>query len=99
MSQSRSSDPEFVQFILRTPFEFNYGAGPVLTTVRGYLKELLRTIWLEGEGFSGKRPFGDSSWYYDISNALIRAKVFEDGEYSDPPDDYDKIILACIDAL
>lgn len=31
-------------------------------TVRDYLKALLRRLWLEQEGFSGKRPFGNSGW-------------------------------------
>lgn len=31
------------------------------SSVRGYLKTLLKTLWEEGEGFSGKRPLGNSS--------------------------------------
>ena len=41
------------------------------TTVRGYLKALLRTLWEEGEGFSGKRPFGNSGWEFDLTEPLI----------------------------
>lgn len=41
------------------------------TTVRGYLKALLTELWASGEGFSGKRPFGNSGWEYDIYRALV----------------------------
>jgi hypothetical protein len=42
-------------------------------TVRGYLTELLLTVWQEGEGFSGKRPFGNSSWEYELYTPLVKA--------------------------
>lgn len=42
-------------------------------TIRGYLLALLRGVWSEGEGFSGKRPFGNSSWEYDLYDAIVRA--------------------------
>lgn len=40
------------------------------TTIREYLVELLYTLWEEGEGFSSKRPFGNSGWEYDLYHAL-----------------------------
>lgn len=40
-------------------------------TVRDYLRELLITLWEEGESFSGKRPFGNSGWEYDLYKPLI----------------------------
>lgn len=42
-------------------------------TVRGYLKALLTKLWNEGEGFSGKRPFGNSGWEYDLYFPLVKA--------------------------
>ena len=42
-------------------------------TVKDYLKQLLSTLWIEEEGFSGKRPFGNSCWKYDIIYALIES--------------------------
>jgi hypothetical protein len=42
-------------------------------TVREYLKALLRELWREGEGFSGKRPFGNSGWECDLYEPLIQA--------------------------
>lgn len=42
-------------------------------TVRDYLKALLRAVWDEGEGFSGKRPFGNSGWDSELKHALVKA--------------------------
>lgn len=46
-------------------------------TIKEYLILLLRTLWREGEGFSGKRPFGNSGWDYDLYIALIKAGYVE----------------------
>lgn len=42
-------------------------------TVRDYLKALLTTLLREEEGFSGKRPFGNSSWMYELYLPLVKA--------------------------
>jgi hypothetical protein len=42
-------------------------------TVKDYLLALLEQVWVENEGFSGKRPFGNSGWESDIYVALIKA--------------------------
>lgn len=42
-------------------------------TIGEYLKMLLLKLWEEGESFSGKRPFGNSDWEYDLYYALARA--------------------------
>lgn len=44
-------------------------------TIRDYLEELLLTLWSEKEGFSGKRPFGNSGWEYDLYIALVREGI------------------------
>ena len=44
---------------------------PEPITLAEYLRLLLRTLWVEGEEFSGKSPFGNSDWKYDIYKALI----------------------------
>ena len=74
-------------------------------TVRAYLIELLRKVWDEGEGFDGKRPFGNSSWDYDFVPAMVRAgiingKLDEDG-YVEHADDrrLNALVLAAIHAL
>jgi hypothetical protein len=51
-------------------------------SVREYLHELLKTLWTEGEGFSGKRPFGNSGWEYDLYKPLILAGAVN-GELDD----------------
>ena len=55
------------------------------TTIREYLKELLLMVWEQDESFSGKRPFGNSGWKYDIyrtlaTHKLIEAEIDEDGD-------------------
>lgn len=42
-------------------------------TIRAYLHQLLLTLWTEEEGFSGKRPFGNSNWQSEIYTPLVRA--------------------------
>lgn len=51
---------------------FDSDAGDNRTT-RQYLYALLSTLWDEQEGFSGKRPFGNSGWEYDLYKPLIKA--------------------------
>jgi len=51
---------------------FSSSAGDDLT-VREYLRMLLMAVWNEGEGFSGKRPFGNSGWEGDIFDPLVKA--------------------------
>ncbi len=78
------------------------GAG----TVREYLLALLRGAWEEGEGFSGKRPFGNSSWEYDLYYVLVRnelmAGTFDEDGYANTDFDTDAghaLILSAIEAL
>lgn len=63
-------------------------------TIRDYLKGLLTNLWTEGEGFSGKRPFGNSGWRHDLYRPLIAAGF--------PAEDYEDMndaIYRAIDAL
>jgi len=60
-------------------------------TLREYFKKLLITLWEEGEDFSGKRPFGNSGWQYDVYKSLILAgniygEIDEDGYISELDD-------------
>ena len=53
-------------------------------TVKDYLKALLAQLWEEGEGFSGKRPFGNSGWEYElyvalVGNGIVRGSLTDDG--------------------
>ncbi len=59
--------------ILDAPLREDNDAGEA--TVGEYFLKLLETVWREGENFSSKRPFGNSSWQYDVYRALIDAKL------------------------
>lgn len=60
--------------ILALPMNIN-DAGA--TTIRAYLVALLSELWTEGEGFSGKRPFGNSGWEADLQAPLVIAGVVD----------------------
>lgn len=60
--------------ILEIPMQENDAKA---ATVGDYFRALLKTLWVEGESFSGKRPFGNSGWDYDIYTALVSAKAVE----------------------
>lgn len=45
------------------------------SSIRGYLKNLLLCMWDDPEAFSGKRPFGNSGWEYELYSALIVAGI------------------------
>lgn len=64
-------DPGLLDFM----WEFPDAGGRM--PIREYLRELLIKLWNEGEGFSGKRPFGNSGWEYDLYVALIAAGAVE----------------------
>ena len=46
--------------------------GDFTGTLRDFFKELSLMVWNEGEGFSGKRPWGNSGWEYQVFEALIK---------------------------
>jgi|SRR6185437_2403463 len=56
--------------VFAIPMERNDIDAP---TVGEYLKALLMHLWEDGEGFSGKRPFGNSGWNWDLYTAVVRA--------------------------
>ena len=74
-------------------------------TVKDYLKKLLLTLWEGQEGFSGKRPFGNSGWDYDLYAPLIKCGAVyglfdKDGYIEDIDyDAADKTIIAVINAI
>lgn len=70
-------------------------------TYREYFRCLLTTLYDEGEGFSGKRPFGNSGWDYGLTIGLVEIGAVT-GDYEVGPDDENeanKFIFAMIDAL
>lgn len=57
-------------------------------SIKDFFKELLTTLFIEGEGFSGKRPFGNSGWDWDLKICLAKNEVIK-GEYDSKYDDWD----------
>ncbi len=90
--------------ILDLPMDDN-DAGAA--TVREYIVALAATVWGEGEGFSGKRPFGNSDWQWEIYRTLAGAGFFnaakdDNGDFeldSEQIRRADAIILGAIGAM
>ncbi len=86
-------DTSEIERVLACPIDYENGKK----TIRDYLHDLLKTLWNQGEGFSGKRPFGNSGWEWHLLTALALAGIIEgeiDTEYEDdryvesiPPDE------------
>lgn len=70
MSDLSPDERETAQRVLAVPME---GNDATAETVREYFVVLLATLWREQEGFSGKRPFGNSGWEFDLYRALMDA--------------------------
>lgn len=74
-------------------------------TIRAYLLALVRAVWTRGEGFSGKHPFGNSSWESEVYAALGRAGLIHatfdsDGGIEEADEAAgDALILAAIERL
>lgn len=56
-------------------------------TLRSFLIELSRRVIIQDEGFSGKRPFGNSNWQRFVSDTLVEVGLI------DSEDEYDQFIL------
>jgi hypothetical protein len=88
--------------ILDTPMRENDAGAD---TIRDYLVKLLAALWDSGEGFSGKRPFGNSGWEYELYDSLGRAGhiryVEDDRGYCEDADTRagNRLIAAAIRAL
>ena len=55
-------------------------------TIKEWLQKLLIKLIEQGEGFDGKRPFGNSDWVYDVAecfiiNGIIKGEKVEDEDY------------------
>lgn len=88
--------------ILSLPMEENDANAK---TIKDYLKALLRELWNEQEGFSDKRPFGNSGWDHNlirplVKHGLVKGVLDEDGyvEECDGPHAM-RLIHAAIEAL
>lgn len=68
------TENELIKTVLKCKMEENEGGA---ATVGIYLINLLKMVWSEGEGFDGKRPFGNSCWEFDIYIALSEAGLID----------------------
>lgn len=90
------------EVILQTPMGENDADA---ATIGHYLYSLLWNLWDEGEGFSGKRPFGNSSWEYDLYKPLVEGGHVEGRLDSEGYLDYvnkdqaDKLVFELIDFI
>lgn len=90
-----SHDPELLQRVLDCPMEPNDADA---RTVREYIVALASAVWQDGEGFSGKRPFGTSGWDWDIYEALSSAGLAleDDPDWNGPTH---QLVTAAIETL
>ncbi len=90
-----------VEQVLATPVDDMLASDE--TALRDILATLLAKVWIEDEGFDGKRPFGNSGWKNDIVAAMVKAGVLDGllDEWGDLDEvDYDAadaLILGAID--
>jgi hypothetical protein len=90
------------KMVLDTPLGENDAQAD---TIRNYLIILLQELWIREEEFSGKRPFGNGGWKYDIAAALISegllyGKLDIDGYVEDYDEDsFNEFMLDAICAL
>lgn len=47
------------------------------SSVREYLAKIIQEVWMWEDSFSGKRPFGNSGWKWDVYQALIDNDVVQ----------------------
>lgn len=67
-------------------------------TIRKYFHELLTALWQEGEGFSGKRPFGNSGWQTDLEIPLIKAGFIAGEIFYDEDDTDEEYPDVCVES-
>jgi len=87
--------------ILKLPMGEHADAGP---TVGDYLRITLKALIQEGEGFSGKRPLGNSDWDYQLAIALINGGAIPGSmnEWDEPEfewKDFNKAMYKAVDAM
>jgi hypothetical protein len=66
--------------------DFEYSLDGETMTIRLYLYSLLSTLWNEGEGFSSKRPFGNSYWESSMYKGLADSGAVKGAEWIEDED-------------
>ena len=88
--------------ILSCPMQDNNAEA---NTINQYLIALADSVWEQDESFSGKRPFGNSGWKYEIYEALarngfIKCTLYDEGDIDDiDTAEGDKLISLAIETL
>lgn len=82
--------------VFNVPFTEKNDAGA--GTVGGYLAKLLTALIEKEEGFSGKRPFGNSGWLWELGKPLVEAGLVpgtldDEGYLDDLDEDALKAVL------
>ena len=79
--------PDGKDFADALALRFDSDAGDDLT-MRQYLHALMRELWDEQEGFSGKWPFGNSGWEFEIYKPLSKAGFIDLGPLGEDGEPY-----------
>lgn len=100
MSKKPKIDPAIVQAALDLKFRRKDGDSGA-KTLREYLQRLLSELWREEECFSGKRPFGNSGWQWDVYRELVAANLVngqldEDGNLDDFDSDAGEVLMQAV---
>jgi len=75
------------------------------SSIRGYLKALLERLLIKGNEFSGKRPFGNSGWEYDlyapmVATGFVTGKLDGNGDVEDVDEAFAlKLLLGAVRSL
>ena len=83
------------QEVLRLPMERSSNDAGA-DSVGEFLVALLRALWDEAEGFSGKRPLGGSDWQWQVYEAM---GIDPEGDDNGEVNRADALIMRAIDAL
>lgn len=73
MSKSKLTYDQIIELLdKKIPFRQNtIFEDSDTTTFRELFHDLLFSVLAQGEGFSGKRPYGNSSWQCNLDHALV----------------------------
>lgn len=89
MIKKTSKESEAFGFTNKEILELELDPTRFEGTIKEYLYELLKNLWYKRDTFSGKYPFGNSGWEWDLYGPLVKAGIvkgviheeYEDGSY------------------
>lgn len=71
--------------------------GPYMT-VRKYFAKIALAVVEDGEGFSGKRPFGNSGWLQSDVCYPIAERHYPESEVDERVDEIERLVIAAFTA-